>query len=295
MWGSANTSPVTSVTTQSQSPTVSDEIASISGSTRAVARGVWGGGAGLEGVYGGNGVTRFGAFPSACSAPNLHALTQALTSSPSQPNSIKAHAVLKSQPAQQQQALMQQLLQLQQADPSPPHHTLKPAHLSGAAGTAGTAYAPGEAGVKGALGEAGGLGESGAAVAAMAQQLSASTLHGAQHPQQPQQPHQPALQSAHRQPLFDSLWVEDSDSLASPACAAEAPAVSSAGKRSWRRPVNDTACLQGLDAAGGVDGEGGEEGRMEESGASGESEQAAPAQDKHAACEPLMVDLDLKL
>ncbi|CAI5475749.1 unnamed protein product [Closterium sp. Yama58-4] len=385
MWGSANTSPVTSVTTQSQSPTASDEIESISGNTRAVAKGVWGGGVGLEGVNSGYGVTRFGAFPSACSAPNLHALTQALTPSPSQPNSVKAHAVLQSQPAQQQQALMQQLLQLQQADPSPPHHTLKPAYPTSAAGTAGTAYACEVAGVKRALGEAGGLRASGAAVAAMAQQLSASTLHVTQ---QPQQPHQPALQSAHHRPVFDSLWAEDSNTLASPACAVEAPAASSAGKRSWRRPVKDTwqqqqqqfqmqhqqqqqqqqqqlqqqqqqkqlqlqqekkaskaaaaattakdglaqleafmeasmgrtthsstiaqeeedlksleavvmglesACLQGLDAAEGVGGEAREEGRMEESGASGESEHGAPVQDKHAACEPATVDLDLRL
>ncbi|CAI5956435.1 unnamed protein product [Closterium sp. NIES-65] len=129
---------------------------------------------------------------------------------------------------------MQQLLQLQQADPSPSHfHTLKSSHPSGAAGVAGTTDAGGVAGVKGALGEAGALGAASAAVTAMAQQLSASTLHGTQRP------HQSALRADRRQ-LFDSLWLEDSDSLASPACAAEAPAISSAGKRSWGRSVKDT-------------------------------------------------------
>ncbi|CAI6006977.1 unnamed protein product [Closterium sp. NIES-65] len=123
---------------------------------------------------------------------------------------------------------MQQLLQLQQADPSPSH-----SHPSGAAGGAGTTDAGGVAGVKGALGEAGALGAASAAVTAMAQQLSASTLHGTQRPLQS------ALRADRRQ-LFDSLWLEDSDSLASPACAAEAPAISGAGKRSWGRPVKDT-------------------------------------------------------
>ncbi|CAI7763459.1 unnamed protein product [Closterium sp. NIES-54] len=411
MWRSANTSPVTSVTTQSQSPTVSDEIASISRGMGPVARGVWGGGAGSAGVNGGNGVTRFGGFPSTFSAPNLHALTQTLKSSSPQPTSIKAHPVLQRQPsydqtlpAQQQQALMQQLLQLQQADPSPSHlHTRIAAHPSGATGAAATAETAGAAGASGALGAAS------AAVSAMTQQISASTLHGTQRP------HQPALQLVHHRPLFDRLWADDNDSLASPACPAEAPAISGAGKRSWGRPVKDTwqqqpekqqqlklqqqqqqlqlqqqqqlqvqqekktrmgaasalttkdglaqleafmeasmgrtthssiaqeeedlrsleavvmglehACLQELDAAGGVDREvgeekmsGGEEKRMEESGVSGDyaeyfaaaaaaaaaaapatmnessgSEHAAPAQDKHAACEQTSLDLDLRL
>ncbi|CAI5932320.1 unnamed protein product [Closterium sp. NIES-64] len=212
--------------------------------------------------------------------------------------------------SQQPQALMQQLLQLQQADPSPSHfHTLKSSHPSGAAGVAGTTDAGGVAGVKGALGEAGALGAASAAVTAMAQQLSASTLHGTQRP------HQSALRADRRQ-LFDSLWLEDSDSLASPACAAEAPAISSAGKRSWGRSVKDTtahsniareeedlrsleavvmglqsACLQGMDSAAAAAAPAAPTTLNEP----GVSEHAALAQDKHAACELATVDLELRL
>ncbi|GJP42582.1 hypothetical protein CLOM_g2133 [Closterium sp. NIES-68] len=239
IWRSTNTSPVTSVTTQS--PTGSDDIPNIGG---------------IMGV--GASAARLGAMPSTRSAPNLHALNQrqTLRVSSSQPDSIHPDTVLQydlaassTLPAQQS-LLLQQLQQMEQVESTPTEYQRKDsAFLPGAVGAAGAAGAAAAA----AIGPA-------AAVSALTQQLPASAS---------------SHQRTQHRPLFDSLWMDDSDAFtalntaqpftpvnaaslkrprqhllssleplsalpAIPAASAiiadvEASALSSAGKRSWRR------------------------------------------------------------